>query len=101
MERGERPTRALHTPAATRPSLPRREDRSGNRGCRIFLCGHAAAGCLRDQPGGNKQWSLGTFERPAKSLDGALVDLAVFYELRKVVDKAGVDHAVGSRCSAA
>jgi hypothetical protein len=30
-----------------------------------------------------------------------LVDLAVFREFREVVDKGGVNHGVGHRCSAA
>ncbi len=42
-----------------------------------------------------------TFERGAKRFDGAPIDLAVFRELRKVMDEGGVNHAVRLGCPAA
>src|ERR1700751_560919 len=52
-------------------------------------------------PGGDDQSTVRAGERGAESFDGAPIDLAVGLEVRKVVDKRGVNHAIRGGCSTA
>ncbi len=69
-----------------------------NRVCAIrsiLLCRRAARRTIRyPGSGGNKQGPVGACQCGAQNLYGAPVHLANFLELRKVMDKGRVDHAV-------
>ena len=52
-------------------------------------------------PESDDQRAIGARERTAESLDGTPIRLGGWPIVREIVDKSGVDHAIGSRGAAA
>src|ERR1700678_503146 len=67
----------------------------------LFGCGLTGHSIPHSSSGGDDQGTIGSDERGAESLDGALVHLAISHELREVVVEGAVNYAFRFGCSVA
>jgi hypothetical protein len=93
--RRESHSRRAHALRGRRRGRPFRDAGVGfGAGRRGVFFGRDAARRQQREPGGNDQRAARAGEFSAERLNGALVDGATLYELREIVNKGGVDHAV-------